>query len=331
MTQVNLGMPDLMPPVSNSEIQTWLDCRRKWFLVFYLEKGPKREALTGPLRLGTMVHECLERRYANGEDLIEVYEELYTHSVYLLLTQEAERGFIDYELRKKMQQDRELAHAMLEGYAAWVEETGNDEGYTLAGAEIVVEVAFEAVPGTRIRGKLDQRIYREIDSARLFRDFKTAANLKDGPQMLPIDEQMKFYMMLERLDALAKSGDLPPEPTMGGLYLMLRKVKRTARAQPPFYAQVEVHHNELEMESMYLRTQKRLEEMVAARQALDAGGDHRYEVYPHPTRDCSWKCEYLPVCPMMDDSTEQTWKALLDAHYVDTDPYERYAEDENKS
>lgn len=331
MTEVDLGMPDLMPPVSNSEFQTWLQCKRKWYLTYYREKGLKREdaAIAGALAFGSRIHVALERR-SYGEDPIEVYEELHSKAVYDLLVREATVGFIDQDLRKKIQAERELGHAMLEGYVAWAEETGAEEGLRLAGAEVVVEVA-SGIPGVRLRGKLDERVYREIDGARLFRDYKTAANLTDGPQMLPIDEQMKFYMLLERMDAIAKTGDGPPEPTMGGLYTMLKKVKRTGRAQPPFYATIEVHHNNLELESMMLRTQKRILEILEARQNLDADGDHRYWVYPHPSRDCSWKCDFTAICPMMDDSRPEVWNAMLENNYVDRDPYERYVEDDIKT
>jgi RecB family exonuclease len=323
---------DIVPPLSNSEFQTWTRCRRKWYLSFYRELGPKKteETITGALAFGSRIHLCLERMYTTGEDPLEVYEELHGKAVYDLLSREMTFGFVDDDLRKKLQGERELAHAMLEGYVAWVQETGLDEGIRFAGAEVVVEVA-SGIEGVRLRGKLDQRIYREIDGARLFRDFKTAAGLTDGPRMLPIDEQMKFYMMLERLDAMSKIGGEPTEPTVGGLYTMLKKVKRTARAQPPFYAQVEVHHNRLELESMWLRTHRRIQEILEARRELDAGGDQRYWVYPRPSRDCSWDCPFLTVCPMMDDSKPDVWEAMLNDLYEPRDPYERYQEDETKS
>lgn len=323
---------DIIPPVSNSELQTWTDCRRRWYLTFYRELGVRKteDALTGALAFGSRIHLCLERMYANGEDPMEVYEELHSKAVYDLLCREIEHGFQDPELRKKLQEERELGHAMLEGYVAWTQETGLDEGIRLAGAEVVVEVA-SGIEGVRLRGKLDQRVYRDVDGARLFRDFKTAAGLTEGPKMLPIDEQMKYYMLLERLDALAKTGTEPTEPTMGGLYTMLKKVKRTARANPPFYAQVEVHHNRLELESMWLRTHKRIQEMLEARRELDAGGDQRYWVYPRPSRDCTWKCPFLAICPMMDDSRPEVWNAMAEDLYEHRDPYERYREDDIKS
>lgn len=323
---------DIIPPISNSELRTWRRCRRKWYLTFYRELGPKKteEALTGSLAFGSRIHLCLERMYMNNEDPMEVYEELHSKVVYDILLRETQHGFVDSDLRKKAQDERELGHAMLEGYVAWTQETGLDEGVKLAGAEVVVEVA-SGVEGVRLRGKLDQRVYREIDGARLFRDFKTAAGLTDGPKMLPLDEQMKFYMLLERLDSMSKTGDAPSEPTMGGLYTMLKKVKRTARAQPPFYAQVEVHHNKRELESMWLRTHKRINEMLEARRELDNGGDQRYWVDPFPTKDCTWDCPFLAVCPMMDDSKPEVYEAMLGELYERRDPYERYSEDDIKT
>lgn len=322
---------DIIPPVSNSEFQTWTSCHRKWYLSFYRGMGPKKAEgqVTGALSFGSRIHECLERMYTTGEDPLEVYEELHGRSVVELLQQESHHGFIDDKIRKKLQDERELGHAMLEGFVAWTQETGLDEGLQVAGAEIVVEVA-SGIPGVKLRGKLDQRVYREVDGARLFRDWKTAAGLTDGPKMLPLDEQMKFYMLLERLDAMAKTGGEPPEPTMGGLYTMLKKVKRTGRATPPFYAQVEVHHNRLELESMWLRTHKRLNEILEARRELDAGGDQRYWVYPRPSRDCTWSCPFLPLCPMMDDSPKETWEAMLENLYEPQDPYERYVAEDAK-
>src|SRR4051794_13113589 len=118
---------DLIPPVSNSELQTWGDCHRRWYLAFYRELAPKSTPLTGALALGTRVHIALERKYANNENPMDVYEELHGEGVYNLLMAEYTIGFKDKEVRKKLQQERELAHAMLEGYEAWCAETGNDE------------------------------------------------------------------------------------------------------------------------------------------------------------------------------------------------------------
>lgn len=313
---------------SNSEFQDWIDCRRRWYLTYYLQRGVKRinEPITGALAIGTRVHVALERWYQHGEDPLDVLDWLYGKTVHDLLVRERTSGLFDPALRKKVQSERELMHAMVEGYVAWVGETGADEGLRFAGAEVTVEVA-SGVPGVNIRGRLDKRVYREEDGARLFEDFKTSGDMTNGPRKLAIDEQMKFYMLLERLHALATKGAEPSEPTIGGLYTMIKKVKRTVRAQPPYYQRVEVHHNSRALESMHVRTIRRIHEILETRRELDAGGDHRYWVYPRPTDDCRWKCPFFLLCPMMDDSSEQTWREMLDNEFVHRDPYERYGDD----
>jgi RecB family exonuclease len=314
----------LCPPISNSEIQTFARCRRKWYLTHVRNLGLKRTAtsLTGALAFGTRIHECLERYYAHGEELLAVYDELHGGELARLDSREAATGIADTETRDKLGKERELAHAMLTGFVDWSAETGLDEGLEIVGVETVVEVA-SGIPGVLLRGKLDQKVRREIDGAVLFRDWKTADNLTSGPQTLQINEQMLFYMLLETLNSetvLAR----------GGLYTMLKKVKRTARANPPFYMQVEVRHNARALESMWERTHARLNEMLTVRQQLAAGGDQRFWAYPHPTRDCTWDCPFFAVCPFMDDSSDATWEGLLDATYDVVDPYERYVAEDVK-
>jgi RecB family exonuclease len=314
----------LCPPISNSEIQTFQRCRRKWYLTHVRNLGFRRteSPVTGALAFGTRIHECLERHYADGEDLIAVYEELHEAQCRALDGRYTATGVFNDDAYDKLAKERELAHAMLTGFADWSAETGLDEGLEIVGVETVVEVP-SGIPGVLLRGKLDQKVRREIDGAILFRDWKTADNLTSGPQTLQINEQMLFYMLLETLNAetvLAR----------GGLYTMLKKVKRTARANPPFYMQVEVRHNQRDIESMWQRTHARLNDMLTAREQLAAGGDQRFWAYPHPTRDCTWDCPFFAVCPFMDDSSDATWEGLLDATYDAVDPYERYVAEDVK-
>src|SRR5438309_2242121 len=88
---------EIMPPISNSEFQTWTSCHRKWYLSYYRGMGPKKSEwqVTGALSFGSRIHECLERMYTTGEDPLEVYEELHGRSVVELLQQESHHGFID--------------------------------------------------------------------------------------------------------------------------------------------------------------------------------------------------------------------------------------------
>jgi len=307
--------------ISNSEIQTFKRCRRKWYLSHYLEYGmPTGDVELGARSIGIKIHLAMDAWYATtvagytGPPVnpVQVIEELYEEDIVRWPNAAHELG-----------RERELCRAMLEGYVEWLAESGADEFFRLVATETTVETE-SPVPGVKIRGRLDQRVVRSTDGARLFLDHKTKDSINEQARLLPLDEQMKMYSLLEYLDALNKTGGGPPERTDGGIYNILRRVKRTATAKPPFYGRIEVRHNMETLRSMWLRVQKVIEEMVITRQNLDAGGDHRYWAYPTPDGDCSWKCPFLSVCPMMDDGSN--WEGLLEEHFVKVDPYERYGD-----
>lgn len=310
--------------VSNSEIQTWKDCHRKWWFVYYRQLGLKREnrETSGPRSLGTRVHLALEGMYTNDANALETLKEIYDYEIENMQAKGAWETDLD-AIRKEY----DLANAMVSGYLQWVEEEGIDDGIELVAAEDVVEVP-SAIPGIMLRGKMDQRVVRTLDSARLFRDFKTVQELTTPAKILPIDEQMKFYMLLEYIQSLEATGGEPQWRTDGGLYTMIRKVKRTASAKPPFYGQLEVHHNIETIRSMWKRVARVIEELYDARVALDAGADHQYIAYPRPSRDCTWKCDFFAVCAMADDGSDLD--GMLDSYYEHLDPHERYDKEDTK-
>ena len=312
--------------ISNSEMQTFKSCRRKWYLTYYLELGLRRESGKGygARELGTRIHAALHAKYVEGVNPITVVDEIYAEDLKFFQEQPNTTPEQIFDIKK----EQDLAHAMLEGYEQWIAESGIDAGLKLVAAESVVEVQ-SGVPGVRLRGKMDQRWTRDVDGARLFRDFKTVAEFTTTQKVLPLDEQMKFYHLLEYLDSLAKRGDKPPDRTDGALYTMLRKVKRTASARPPFYMEVEVKHNDTELESMWQRVHRVIIEIVQTRYELDginartdSTNRHNYVVPPRPSRDCTWSCDFFAVCPMMDDNSN--WKGLLNEYYTHVDPHERY-------
>jgi RecB family exonuclease len=321
-----------LPAISNSEMGMFADCPRRWWFTHVLNLGlPKvKVPVTGALAFGTRIHRCLELKYEQGQDPLDAYEELHKAAVEALDASEAALGYPDPDQRTKLDQEHSLGRAMLEGFEQWAADTGLDEGMTFLGAERLVQVA-SGIEGVMLRGKLDQLWKRDIDGAQLFRDFKTAAELTSGPAMLPMNEQFMFYVLLLRLERLATGNQDMDGLPRGGMYTMLKKVKRTARANPPFYDQVEVMYNDQALRSMYLRVHRRLELMLDARARLGAGQDHRYVVPPRPTKDCSWKCPFLHVCPMADDTPDETFFPMLDQLFVTVDPYERYLEEDAKA
>lgn len=295
--------------ISNSEIQTFKDCKRKWFLSSYLGLRLKNQSVVGPLALGSRIHAALEAYYTEGEDLLKAHAKLL----------DADRQWMLEELRDitELENEGELGRIMLEGYLEWLAETGADSEWEVISAERVVSAPlFDGA--VELRGKLDMRVRRLADDVRLFVDFKTCQNFADLTRGAYMDEQFLTYHMLEQMK---------PDEDMrcdGGVYIMLRKVKRTASARPPFYERLEVRHNKQFLNSFWFRIHGEIQDMLRLRAQLDAGVDHRQVAYPRPTRDCHWKCPFFSVCPLIDDGSAA--EQMLEELYEQHDPNERYRE-----
>jgi hypothetical protein len=271
--------------------------------------------MAGVMHLGIRVHHALERHYGHGEDPITVEQRLYEVGRSIVV----DRGDVD-ELRN-YDGDHDYAIKMLEGYLQWTAEEGIDAGYEVIGAEQEVKVP-SGIEGVDLRGKLDVRMRRRTDGRRVFMDHKTAGSVE--LPTIEINEQFKMYGLLERL--LPRQTGEAHALTDGGIINVLKRVKRTMNAKPPFYKRHEVRFNDHQLRSMWKRVHAVIIEIMRARHALDRGTDHHEVVYPTPTGDCSWSCPFLKVCPLFDDGSRV--EAALQEHYVTIDPYARY---DNKS
>jgi hypothetical protein len=300
--------------ISNSEIQTFKDCRRRWWFTYYRRLRPKVEEFTGALALGSRIHEALDRYYSTGQDLLEAHAEL---------VQEDMKKMNDaYRDTSTLETEAELGRVMLEGYLEWVEINGIDSELEKISTEEIIERPM--MDGRVIlQGKIDMRVRRKIDGVRMFRDFKTVGgSFADFGSQAHMNEQILTYMTLE--EAQNQDG----ERSEGGIFTMLRKVKRGAYAKPPFYDQIEVRHNKFALRSFYERLEGTLEDILRVRDALDAGESHYKHAYPRPTRDCKWKCQFFAICPLVDDGSAAE-AAISDAFEV-ADPYGYYGIEKEK-
>ena len=146
----------------------------------------------------------------------------------------------------------------------------------------------------------------------------TAANFNEFNLTGHMNPQLKTYQMLDTL--------VHPEGARieGGIYRLLKKVKRTARATPPFYEDITIRHNKYALRSFWEQLQGVLHDMVTTRNALLTGGDPMALAYPNPTRDCTWQCPFINVCPMFDDGSDV--ESAINDHFTETDPYAYYGE-----
>jgi len=296
--------------ISNSEIQTFKRCRRKWWLTYYRKLRRREEKRFGALSLGTNVHEALADYYSlEPKDPIETI-----HRIYANLRDEALQ-LEDYDALVSINKDADLALAMIEGYVEWVRETGVDDDIEVISVEEEIAVELEALPVTLI-GKLDTRVRRRSDGRLLSIDHKTCASIDDLVRQMQQLEQPMMYQLLERLNPNSD------EHVVGGMYNMLRKVKRTGSAKPPFYARESVHHNNEELRNFWLRLHGELKVMLAVEDDLDNGVTHQEVAYPTPMSTCSWDCDFRAVCPMFDDGSHA--EGVIENAFVVHNTYERY-------
>lgn len=301
--------------ITNSEIQTFKDCRRKWYLSYYLGLTPKKEKLDGPLPLGTRVHDSLELYYTDGIDPVITYNTLATDD---RIRFQATEEFLDESTLKKYDSDLELGRIMVEGYKEWIEEDSRDADFEFVEAEKAVSYPVE-IDGVTVNlmGKIDLKLRNKIDDTIFITDHKTSAASawSNYDKYTHMSEQLMFYITLSR--AIGEDVD-------GAMYNLLKKVKRTGTAKPPFYDRKVVRFNSTQLDSFWDRTMSTIADMVETRQRLDGGESHLTAAYPRPSTDCSWKCPFFEMCTMMDDGS--SYDRYLDDFYTKVDPNARYGE-----
>jgi len=316
-----------MIAISNSEIATFDRCRRKWYTAYYLGAAPAEPDVVGNAILGTRVHAALEGMYGYDLDPQAVLGVLYAMAV---------DQFPDW--RTELLAERELATIMVDGYVDWAAETGADAGLRVVAVEQDVQVPFPRQPGVVLRARLDQVVLNEDTGLVSFLDWKTAANF-DRHEILALDPQFKFYSVIQRL---AKGPDAPLVD--GGIIRTLRRVKRTAKSNPPYYQADSFRYTDTELDAAEARITGICEQIIHARLVLDNtyeawGGDlemvnrvQREEVYPSPRlNECRWDCPFVSVCPMMDDGSDWPSAIVSSGRYVQTDPYQYYRADPVKA
>lgn len=321
--------------ISQTEISTYQRCPRMWYLKYYLGMVPADEPPTGSRILGIRVHAALEGMYGYG---LEPRETL------LLLYGIAKRERPEYTA--DIDTELHLATVMVEGYLEEVAAQGWDAELEVVATEREIRVPCPGIMGVDLRGRLDQ-VYRNTRRGTLgFMDYKTGASF-DRHEDLALDPQMPFYCLLQQLAAhgeetiITGSGYHPGRVIVGGGTIRtLRRVLRTERSKPPYYQSDDFTYTPEQIRAELSRTVAVVTRIMQARWDLDAawsncGGDLGYmnvrirEILP-PTKivgDCSWRCEFARVCPMMDDGSDWPGVLVRSGKYVAGDPYSYYGKD----
>ncbi len=79
-----------------------------------------------------------------------------------------------------------------------------------------------------------------------------------------------------------------------------------------------------QLENAWVKVMGVVHDIISVEGRLAAGESHHLVVYPRPSRDCHWKCEFYHVCSMLDDGSRA--EDMLQSLFVIADPLERYPE-----
>ncbi|RKZ95680.1 MAG: hypothetical protein DRQ40_03090 [Gammaproteobacteria bacterium] len=318
---------------TNSELDTMRRCPRKWYFSQYLSIYRQREVVNEAMYTGTLAHAAIAELYNKGNDpLAEITLMAATdraeNETALIDANDGARAIIEQNL-ERIGASEELAIIMVTGYLEWLNEEGPDEFLTFISAEeelniVIPSEQIQEIKPVALLGKLDARFIDERSGARVFMDHKTVQNFPDREKWAHLDPQFLYYGLIEYL-TLQGEQEVDPDAvpwTDGGIINMLRKVKRSARAKPPFYKRKEVRHSQHELRNFYIRTVGEVLRILQIEMQLDSGLDHHLACPPSPTSNCSWDCPYLQLCPMTDDGSDVS--GFIEDAFKVGDPIERY-------
>lgn len=287
-------------------MKQWLTCQRGWYLSHYLCLRRKHEMSSLP-SIGNHVHAGLEAYY-RGE--LDKPSDLVAQRASVLVAEFPE--FAD-----QISKDAEMSTIMLDGYLEWVEETGADADLEFVAAEQVVEVG---VGPFRLRGKIDARFRQISDGALLQLEHKTCGGLNDHPNWAQSNPQFLTYDMLAMMTK-------PEGVRTDGLVVnMLRRVKRTVKANPPFYGRHPVRHDTSELRSHYKHVIAIGLQIERARNMLFCGEDFHVVCPPNFSRSHGYSCPCAGLDSLPDDATADL-EGFLEDFYERVDPNERYNEE----
>lgn len=230
---------------------------------------------TGPtpnLSLGSVFHRAHEAFWAGGDPLEEVKR------------CEEEIAELEEGLSHEWLDTFTLARAMVRHYEKWLA-----EGHTMNEQVVRVEheMEWEFRPGVFITGKLDRLAHDTLLGENVLIDLKTC---KSFMRALTHARQLKTYAVLLRREGISVSR-LATE--------QVRKVLGTGTAKPPFVDRIEMFVDDDVLDRHESDMEAVLDEMLELRARYEVG-DTR-SLYPNPTGDCSWDCQFLPLCVGKDN------------------------------
>jgi hypothetical protein len=278
-----------------SETQRFKGCRRSWLNSFYLGLTKPTNPLapaTGKRDVGTICDVAIREFYHGGVPTLETHARMKAELI-------EEIG----PLPKEWEAVYSLTERMLEGYEEWLEEEGADAGERTVGTEIELTTYIGKIAGDDVYLVIHiDRVVIDAWCEWIIDDTKTVDQFQKA-EVFAIDDQLTTYAWV-----WSRETGIPISRVR---HNMLRKVQRTGTAKPPFYARDTINLNEETLTATQNKLYGVLEDMVRVYQQLDRfHGPEDMKIraarsaYPRPSKDCSWWCDFLPICAAHDDGSD---------------------------
>jgi hypothetical protein len=250
------------------------------------------ELSNGARDRGTIVHIGVAALYEGRDWRVALMEEMVKHP--------ASPEWIEHFA---------LAAIMLEGYEQWLAETAADANESVLLVEPQLEYEIGTFHGDTVifTGRPDTVKHDDLTDQFIVEDTKTVQQIE--PVMIHGFQGKSYALLLK----LIYDMDVSIFRTN-----QLRKVKRTARAHPPFYGRAEMFINPEALRHHHQHLMGQLDTMVELMQYWERKGlSDRFEYdtlfYPTPQSTCSWDCDFLAVCKAMDDGSN--FEYIIRNHY----------------
>jgi hypothetical protein len=298
---------------SYSEMGTFKECRRKWYLSYLQGYKLQRADRSVARDTGILAHGAFEQYYKQlATDGAEDFAMDWLKAAISEDLGIASASGLDGEEMKKVQKAHATALVCVEDYFTWLSETGADQQYEFIGSEVEVEVP-SGVEGVSILGIIDLLARNRETGNLVVMDHKFVASFEQMVQYLHIGEQAPQYAMLVRVHEGDKMrGDVEV------VWNMIKRNMHTGKAKPPFYQRYSVHVNLPTIQQYWRQVSGQIKDMTHMEQILAGGGDPIMVAYPTPTMDCKWKCPFFQVCGQMNDpQSDASW--TLETFYKKSD------------
>lgn len=286
-----------------SEITAFQRCRRKWHFRYDLgivpaPAGPRRP-LSSHRDTGTTVHRGVEV-YNDTGDIEQAVAAVY-EKVDELRSIRLEGDLPELDTDSEWFEVARLSEAMTRNYAEWIAE-GNEVGVVFHDTEKEWDVT---IPGTdyTVWGTIDAILFDPAIQGDVVRDYKSVTSFSQTPQ--EVDFQLRTYAWAWwRI-----TGNIPKRSE----HLMMKRNLGGPRAKRPLFERFPVPITERALQAHEQHLMVRCAEIDEHRGLL-AGDAH---LFPNPTKDCSWDCDYREICPMVDDGSD--WESVVEFEFVSTD------------